>query len=112
MRKIDDAKMLLGGAKSFFHGLHHRPDPVDEEGLGEEDFGDDDWSQEGKDVWMFSGCKDDQTSADASISGSATGLLTPSLLNPFSSERLIGQLRCHVMGISERRQGEPSAELY
>jgi metacaspase-1 len=33
-----------------------------------------DWKNEGKDVWMFSGCADDQTSADTSIAGAATGL--------------------------------------
>lgn len=36
-----------------------------EEGLHQiDDFGND-WSQEGKSVFMFSGCKDEQTSADA-----------------------------------------------
>ena len=71
--KVNDAKMLLGGAKSFFHGLHHRDEPTNEEGLGEEHFAED-WEVEHKDVWMFSGCADDQTSADTNISGLATGL--------------------------------------
>jgi hypothetical protein len=71
--KINDARALFGGAKTFFESLHHRPDePVNEDGLGEEHFVED-WKHEGKDVWMFSGCADNQTSADTSIAGAATG---------------------------------------
>ncbi|KAK7723483.1 hypothetical protein SLS63_008896 [Diaporthe eres] len=74
--KIADAKMLLGGASDFFNGLHHaRNSDADEEGLAAEQF-EEDWDKEGKDVWMFSGCRDDQTSADATISGSATGAMS------------------------------------
>ncbi len=72
--KIQDAKMLLGGATSFFKGLQHRDEPANEHGLGEEHFVEN-WKGEGKDVWMFSGCADDQTSADTSIGGQPTGLL-------------------------------------
>lgn len=74
--KIADAKMLLGGATDFFNGLHHaRNGGADDEGLAPEQF-DEDWEDEGKDVWMFSGCRDDQTSADATISGAATGAMS------------------------------------
>jgi len=74
--KIQDAKVLLGGAKSFFAGLQHRPAAdVNEDGLGEENFVEP-WKHEGKDVWMFSGCADNQTSADTSIAGAATGSCT------------------------------------
>ena len=72
MAKVNDAKILFGGAKTFFHGLQHQPEASDESGLGEEHFVED-WKSEGKDVWMFSGCADDQTSADTSIAGAATG---------------------------------------
>lgn len=73
MRKINDAKVLLGGAQSFWKGLHHRREQeFNEDGLGEEHFVED-WKGEGKDVWMFSGCADEQTSADTSIAGAATG---------------------------------------
>jgi hypothetical protein len=45
--KINDAKALMGGAKTFFAALHHRPDgPVNEHGLGEETFMED-WKHEG-----------------------------------------------------------------
>lgn len=74
--KINDAKALIGGAKTFFAALHHRPDAeVNEDGLGEENFVED-WKGEGKDVWMFSGCADDQTSADTSIAGAPTGAMS------------------------------------
>lgn len=72
--KINTAKELIGGARSFFASLHHRPDEeVNEDGLAEDHFIED-WKNEGKDVWMFSGCADDQTSADTSIAGAPTGL--------------------------------------
>ncbi len=73
--KIRDAQVLFGGAKTFFNSLQHRgqQQPADESGLGEEHFAEN-WRGEGKDVWMFSGCADDQTSADTSIAGAATGV--------------------------------------
>ncbi len=74
MDRIGDARMLLGGATDFFHGLHHRQE-ADQAGLAAENFGEH-WEREGKDVWMFSGCADDQTSADTSIAGSATGAMS------------------------------------
>jgi hypothetical protein len=71
--KIQEARSLIGGAQTFFASLHHQPEgPVNEEGLGEENFVEN-WKHEGKDVWMFSGCADNQTSADTSIAGAATG---------------------------------------
>jgi len=75
--KINQAKELIGGAKSFLASIQNRPDQnVNEHGLGEEHFVED-WRNEGKDVWMFSGCADNQTSADTSINGAATGLSFP-----------------------------------
>ncbi|KAI1421680.1 peptidase C14, caspase domain-containing protein [Xylaria sp. FL1777] len=78
MSKLDDAKMLLGGATDFFHGLHHRRNQ-DDDGLEAENF-EEHWETEGKDVWMFSGCADDQTSADTSIAGAATGAMSWALV--------------------------------
>jgi hypothetical protein len=72
-RKIQDAKVLIGGAKSLLASFQRRPQEHNEHGLGEENFVEN-WKTEGKDVWMFSGCADDQTSADTSIAGAATGL--------------------------------------
>ncbi|KAI0430329.1 peptidase C14, caspase domain-containing protein [Xylaria sp. FL1042] len=80
MSKLDDAKMLLGGATDFFHGLHHRRDQeADDDGLVAENF-EEHWETEGKDVWMFSGCADDQTSADTSIAGAPTGAMSWALV--------------------------------
>jgi len=72
MQKVRDAKQLMTNAQSFFKGLSHRHQP---EGLGEEKFVED-WKNEDKDVWMFSGCRDDQTSADTSIANEPTGAMS------------------------------------
>lgn len=81
--KVADAKMLLGGAQDFWKGLHHRSassTPANEDGLGEDYFVED-WKNEGKDAWMFSGCADDQTSADTSIAGAATGAMSHAFIS-------------------------------
>jgi hypothetical protein len=71
-----EARHLLAGATSFFRSLQHEYDGDDEEGLQENnDF--DGWAQEGKSVFMFSGCKDEQTSADAFINGRHVGKYRP-----------------------------------
>lgn len=77
MDKVDDARMLLGGATDFFHSLRYggSVSGADSEGLAPESF-EENWSAEEKDVWMFSGCRNDQTSADTSIAGSATGAMS------------------------------------
>ncbi|KAK3681762.1 peptidase C14, caspase domain-containing protein [Podospora appendiculata] len=79
LAKAQDARILLGGATDFFHSLRYgrseEAAAADDEGLAEEKF-EEDWENEGKDVWMFSGCRDDQTSADTSIAGSATGAMS------------------------------------
>lgn len=94
MTKVNNAKMLLGGATDFFKSLHHRQDAADAEGLAEENFVEG-WAAEGKDVWMFSGCADDQTSADTSIAGAATGAMSWAFIgtmreNPEQSYRNVG----------------------
>lgn len=74
MSKVNDAKQLLAGAQSFFQGLQHRGEPQ-QDGLGEEHFAED-WKSENKRVFMYSGCRDDQTSADASIAGENVGAMS------------------------------------
>lgn len=69
--KVQNTRELISGAKSFFRGLRN-PQRADENGLADENFVED-WRNEGKDVWMFSGCADGQTSADTSMAGAATG---------------------------------------
>jgi hypothetical protein len=46
-----------------------------EEGLNEEHF-EEDWKGEHKRVIMYSGCRDDQTSADATIGGGHVGAMS------------------------------------
>lgn len=76
MKKVQDVESLIGRGTSLFHKLTNPQAPSDEEGLADEGFVED-WRNEGKDVWMFSGCADDQTSADTSMQGLATGTYTP-----------------------------------
>ncbi len=79
---INDAKALIGGAKSFSATLHHRPNkPMNEDGSGEEHFVGD-LKSEGKDVWMFIGCNDDRASADTSIASAPIGKLILSIPDP------------------------------
>ncbi len=75
--KVIDAEHLLAGAKGFFKSLTHQPQ---EAGLQEDDDYQEDWSSESKSVFMFSGCRDDQTSADANIAGSHVGAMSWALL--------------------------------
>ena len=78
VNKAQDAQQLLAGAKSFFKGLTHRND--EGEGLQHDDDYQEDWANEGKSVFMFSGCRDDQTSADANIAGANVGAMSWALL--------------------------------
>ena len=84
--KLNDARALMAGATSFFQGLKHRDndDGQEGDGLGEEKF-QENWKTEGKQVFMFSGCRDDQTSADANISGSNVGAMSWALLQTLNS---------------------------
>jgi hypothetical protein len=72
MDKVHDVQSLIGRGTSLLHKFTHPETPADESGLADENFVED-WRNEGKDVWMFSGCADDQTSADTSMQGLATG---------------------------------------
>ncbi|KAG8884481.1 hypothetical protein FRB98_002380 [Tulasnella sp. 332] len=81
--KLQEAKELFAGAQNFLKGFQNRgrakAADVDAEGLGEEHFIEP-WAKEGKDAWMFSGCRDDQTSADTSISGAHVGAMSNAFL--------------------------------
>lgn len=78
--KVREAAELYAGAQSFFNGLKHvRDDDQEDDGLGEDRFHND-WRSENKRVIMFSGCRDDQTSADANIAGAPTGAMSWSFL--------------------------------
>lgn len=72
IEKIHDVESLIGRGTSLLHKFTSPERPADEDGLADENFVED-WRNERKDVWMFSGCADDQTSADTSMQGLATG---------------------------------------
>ena len=72
--KVQEAQSLLAGAQTFFNSLKHMGEHT-EPGLNEDQFTED-WKSEHKRVIMYSGCKDDQTSADAMIGGGHVGAMS------------------------------------
>ena len=92
--KVNDAKQLYAGAQAFFKSFQHQGQEQ-EEGLGEEHFMED-WAHEGKSVFMFSGCKDDQTSADASIGGSHVGAMSWALLETLYSDPTLSYVQVNL----------------
>jgi len=87
--KLGEARELFAGATDFFRGLKHmgeqKEESEGESGLAEENFVED-WAKEKKWVTMFSGCRDDQTSADASIGGSNVGAMSWAFLETMKQE--------------------------
>ncbi|KAF2247387.1 peptidase C14 [Trematosphaeria pertusa] len=73
--KVGEARELLAGATSFFRGLKHMGEQDEEEGVQAGEFAGQ-YGSERKMVTMISGCRDDQTSADARIQGESTGAMT------------------------------------
>lgn len=73
--KLAEAEDLYAGATTFFRSMkhmgHHQP-----AGLGAEAGYGQQFSGENKMVTMFSGCRDEQTSADARIQGVPEGAMT------------------------------------
>ena len=70
--KVAKAKDLYAGATSFFRSFKHMGEEQD--GLAEGDYAT--YEREHKMVTMFSGCRDDQTSADANIGGVSEGAMS------------------------------------
>ncbi|KAF2487500.1 putative metacaspase [Neohortaea acidophila] len=79
MSRAADAKQLYSEASSFFKSLSGMGRGNQGPGVSEEHF-QNDWSREHKWVCMFSGCRDDQTSADANIGGISEGAMSWSFL--------------------------------
>lgn len=75
--KLQEAQDLYAGATNFFRSMHHRHDQEqDGPGLGQDDRFGQQYAGEQKQVSMFSGCRDEQTSADANIGGVGEGAMT------------------------------------
>lgn len=74
MDKLARGKALFEEASSLWKRFQSGGEEQ-EEGVGEEHFVED-WKSEHKFVTMFSGCRDDQTSADASIGGESVGAMS------------------------------------
>jgi hypothetical protein len=72
--KLAQAQDLYAGATSFFRSFKHMGEQ-EQNGLGEDE-NNSMYAQEHKMVAMFSGCRDDQTSADANINGTSEGAMT------------------------------------
>ena len=72
--KLAEAKDMYAGATSFFRSFKHMGE-AQQDGLGE-DGNYSSYAQEHKMVTMFSGCRDDQTSADANIGGMSEGAMS------------------------------------
>jgi metacaspase-1 len=106
--KIQDAQQLISGAKSFFKGFSRRNDPQGE-GLQHDDDYQEDWVNEGKSVFMFSGCRDDQTSADANIAGANVGAMSWALLE--TMHRYGNDPNLSYVQVSVFSLGSPSPSL-
>lgn len=72
--KLAEAEDLYAGATNFFRSFKHRGEQQ-APGLGQ-DANYAEYEREHKMVTMFSGCRDDQTSADATIGGMSEGAMS------------------------------------
>lgn len=88
--RVGEAAQLIGGARDFFRGLKHQLDDQGGDtinGLASVNDFAQDWSREEKSVFMFSGCKDSQTSADTFIMGKNVGAMSWAFLETMKHDR-------------------------
>lgn len=84
LNSVAAAKQMLGDANNFFQGFrhqHHGPAGLESDNTGR------DWSREQKFVTMYSGCRDEETSADAYIAGRNCGAMTWAFLETMKHNR-------------------------
>ena len=99
-----EARHLLAGAHDFFEGLLHEgsgDDQARQEGLSGDKYTRR-YGDENKSVFMFSGCKDAQTSADAVIGGKHVGAMSWAFLE--TMHRLRGESPSYVQILQETRE--------
>ncbi|KAH9827818.1 Caspase domain [Teratosphaeria destructans] len=102
LNSVAEAESLLAGATDFFRGIMHRPcHKADQFGLSGSDTQDQYASEGAKNVWMYSGCRDDQTSADASIAGSHVGAMSWAFLE---CQKRFGPRQSYIQVLQNTRQ--------
>lgn len=84
MDKLSRGRALFEEAGTIWKRFQSGGGEQQEDGVGEEHFVED-WKSEHKFVTMFSGCRDDQTSADASIGGESVGAMSWAFLQTMKS---------------------------
>lgn len=99
--KVAEARQLFAGAQSFFKSLTHQQPDTDQYGLSEQEFAVEYRSEQPKQVWMYSGCRDDQTSADASIAGSHVGAMSWAFLECM---KMYGPNQSYIQVLQNTRQ--------
>lgn len=99
--KVGEARQLFAGAQDFFKGLMHEPPQTDQYGLSQQDFAEEYDREQPKQVMMYSGCRDDQTSADASIAGSHVGAMSWAFLECMKQ---FGTQQSYIQVLTRTRQ--------
>ena len=98
---VPEARQLLAGAQTFFKGMGHQEEPDSKYGLDEQDFAGQYEKEKKKNVWMYSGCEDDQTSADATIKGSHVGAMSYAFLETMKTH---GPKQSYIQVLQNTRQ--------
>jgi len=99
--KVGEVKSLLAGATDFFKGLTHQEPKTDQWGLGVSDTVEEYQIEGPRNVWMYSGCRDDQTSADANIAGSHVGAMSWAFLECM---KMYGPNQSYIQVLQNTRQ--------
>ncbi|KAJ3335236.1 hypothetical protein HDU93_006088 [Gonapodya sp. JEL0774] len=90
--KIAAAKDLFNNVKDIWTHLKQPEGQNQQQQTGqgprleEQDYGHPEWNTENKEVFCFSGCMDEQTSADATIQGTASGAMSWALLTTLQQQ--------------------------
>jgi hypothetical protein len=106
--KEAQARDLYAGATSFLRSLRHNRQLT---GVVADDFTKE-WEYERKSVTMFSGCRDEQTSADAQINGVSEGkYIMLVCTHDWRQILLSSQIRCHELGFSRSHEISRRSDL-